>query len=173
MPTSLGSFVRSLVLCAACAALAPPSAYGQSLKEQLSGAWTLVSWTRVVGETEEPGLMGQDAIGQIMFAGDGHMCFNAMRRNRPPFASPEFQRGTPEEKAAAYDGYVGYCGRYEVNEQERSVIFRLELSSYPNLTGTAQKRFVEIAGNRLKIKSPPIPVRGTLAVNTVVWERAK
>lgn len=173
MPTSLGSFVRSLVLCAACAALAPPSAYGQSLKEQLSGAWTLVSWTRVVGETEEPGLMGRDAIGQIMFAGDGHMCFNAMRRNRPPFASPEFQPGTPEEKAAAYDGYVGYCGRYEVNEQERSVIFRLELSSYPNLTGTAQKRFVEIAGNRLKIKSPPIPVRGTLAVNTVVWERAK
>lgn len=173
MPTLLGSFVRSLILCAACVALAPPSAYGQSLKEQLSGTWTLVSWTRVVGETEEPGLMGRDAIGQIMFAGDGHMCFNAMRRNRPPFASPDFQPGTPEEKAAAYESYVGYCGRYEVNEQERSVIFRLALSSYPNLTGTAQKRFVDIAGDRLKISTPPVLVRGKQMVNNVVWERAK
>lgn len=67
----------------------------------------------------------------------------------------------------------GYCGRYEINEQERSVIFRLELSSYPNLTGTAQKRFVEIAGNRLKISTPPALVRGKLMVNTVVWERPK
>ena len=173
MPTSLGSFVRSLLLCAACAALAPPSAYGQSLKEQLSGAWTLISWTRVVGETDEPGFMGRDPIGQIMFASDAHMCFNAMRRNRPTFGSPEFNVGTPEEKAAAYDSYIGYCGRYEVNEQERSVVFRLELSSYPNLTGTAQKRFVEIAGNRLKISTPPVLVRGKQMVNTVVWERAK
>jgi hypothetical protein len=173
MSSSVGRFVQLLVLGAVCCALTPPSAYGQSLREQLLGTWTLVSLTRFVGDVEEPGLMGRDAIGRIIFAPDGHMCFNAMRPNRSKFGSGDFQAGTPEEKTAAYDSYTGYCGRYEVNEQERSVVFRLELSSYPNWTGTTQKRFAEVAGNRLKINTPPILSEGRQIVGVAVWERAK
>jgi hypothetical protein len=143
------------------------------LKEQLLGTWTLVSWTQAVGDVEEPGLMGRDAVGQIMFAPDGHMCFNAMRRTRSKHGGQGPPAATTEEKVAAYDSYIGYCGRYDVNEEERSVVFRLELSSYPNWTGTMQKRFAEVTGTRLRINTPPIPVRGKQMVSTVVWERAK
>ena len=108
-----------------------------------------------------------------MFAPDAHMCFNAMRRNRSQFGSRDYQGGTPDEKTAAYDSYTGYCGRYEVNEQERSVVVQLELSSYPNYTGTTQKRFVEVVGNRLRISTPPSPSGGRQTVFVVVWERAK
>ena len=173
MSGSVGRLVQLLVLSAACFALTPPSAYGQSLREQLLGTWTLVSLTRLVGDVEEPGLMGRNAIGRIIFAPDGHMCFNAMRPNRLQFGSRDVQAGTPEEKTAAYDGYTGYCGRYEVNEQERSVVMRLELSSYPNWTETTQKRFAEVAGNRLKIKSSPILSEGRQIIAVAVWERAK
>jgi len=173
MPRAIRWLVQSLALCAACAVLVPSSVYGQSLKEQLLGTWTLVSWIRVVGDVEGPAFLGRDAVGQIMFAPDGHMCFNAMRRNRSQFGSRDFQGGTPEEKIAAYDSYTGYCGGYEINEQERSVVFRLELSSYPNFTGTTQKRFAEVAGNRLRISTPPTPSEGRQIVFVVVWERAK
>ena len=173
MPNPVRGFVRCLALCAACVGLLPPSAQGQSLKEQLLGTWTLVSWTQLVGDVEEPGLLGRDPVGQFMFAPDGHMCFSAMRRTRSNLAGSGPQAGTPEEKAAAYDGYVGYCGRYDVSEEERSVTFRLELSSFPNWTGTTQKRFVEVTGTRLRVNTPPIPVRGKQMVTTVVWERAK
>jgi hypothetical protein len=125
-----------LALCAACFGLVPPSAYGQSLRDQLLGTWTLVSWTRIVGDLEEPGLLGRDPVGQIIFAPDGHMCFNAMRRTRSAFGSRDFQAETSEEKTAAYDSYVGFCGRYAVNEEERSVALRLEVSLYPNWAGT-------------------------------------
>ena len=172
MPRSRRRFMHFLAL-AACVGLVPPPAHGQSLKEQLLGTWTLVSWTQVVGDVEEPGLLGRDAVGQIMFAPDGHMCFSAMRRTRATLAGQGPQGGTPEEKAAAYDGYVGYCGRYDVNEEELSVVFRLDLSSYPNWTGTTQKRFAEVTGTRLRINTPPIPVRGKQMVSTVVWERTK
>jgi hypothetical protein len=36
-----------------------------------------------------------------------------------------------------------------------------------------QKRFAEVTGTRLRINTPPIPVRGKQMVSTVVWERAK
>jgi len=173
MSSSGRRLVQFLVLSTACFALMPPSAYGQSLREQLLGTWTLVSLTRLVGDVEEPGLMGREAIGRIIFAPDGHMCFNAMRPNRSKFGSRDFQAGTPEEKTAAYDSYTGYCGRYEVNEQERSVVVRVELSSYPNWTGTTQKRFVEVAGNRLRLNSPPILSEGRQIAAVAVWERAK
>jgi len=166
--------VRRLTLLALWAAcLAPSSVYGQSLREQLLGTWTLVSWTRVVGNVEEPGLLGQDPVGQIMFAPDGRMCFNAMLRDRSPFAGRDFQAGTPEEKAAAYDSYIGLCGRYEVNESERSVALRLDVSLYPNWVGTTQKRFVETTDSRLRITTPPILSGGKQIVGTLLFERAK
>ena len=173
MIRALRSFVQCLALCVAAVGLVPPSAHAQPLREQLLGTWVLVSWTQMVGDVEEPGLLGRDPVGQFMFAPDGHMCFNAMRRTRSKLGGSGPQAGTPEEKAAAYDGYIGYCGRYEVNEAERSVIFQLDLSSFPNWTGTIQKRFVELAGTRLRITTPPIPMRGKQMVSTVVWERPK
>src|SRR5262245_63411427 len=141
--------VPSLALCAACVGLAPPPAHGQSLKDQFLGTSTLVSWTQVAGDVEEHVLLGRDPVGQFMFTPDGHMCLSAMRRTRSKLGGSGPQAGTPEEKAAAYDGYIGYCGRYDVNEDERSVTFQLELSSYPNWTGSAQKRFVEVTGTRM------------------------
>jgi hypothetical protein len=152
--------------------LVPVAAYGQSLKERLVGTWTLVSWTRVVDDVEHPGLFGPDPVGQFMFAPDGRMCFNAMRRDRTKFAST-FPGGTSEEKTSAYESYVGYCGRYEVNEEERSILFRIELSTYPNWTGTTEKRFADITSTQLRINTPPILSAGKKVVATATWERAK
>src|SRR5262245_11759127 len=109
MPKSRRRFIL-LALSAVCVGFAPASAYGQSLKDQLLGTWTIVSATRMVAGVEEPDFLGRDPVGQFMFAPDGRLCFNAMRRNRAKFGSPNFLSGTSEEKSAAYDSYIGYCG---------------------------------------------------------------
>jgi hypothetical protein len=49
MPTSLPRVVESFAFLALCAVLVPSPVYSQSLREQVIGTWTLVSWTRFVG----------------------------------------------------------------------------------------------------------------------------
>jgi len=90
-----------------------------------------------------------------MYHPGGHMCGALMRTDRQKFASNNALAGTPEEVKAAFEGYVGYCGTYEVNEQQRFVTHRVQLSWFPNWLGTEQKRFFEFVGDRLTLKTPP------------------
>jgi len=154
-----------------CLMLVVPGAYAQSLQQRLPGTWKLVSWTSVTGGIEEPVPMGKGATGFITYSPDGHVCVNIMAANRPKFASADFRGGRVEEKAAAFDSFIGYCGRYEVNEQERHVVHTLLTSWYPNWTGTAQKRLVELTGQRVKLSTPPVLYEGKEVVGVLVWER--
>jgi Lipocalin-like domain len=56
-----------------------------------------------------------------------------MRPDRPKFASNNLMEATSEEIKAAFEGYVSYCGSYEVNEQERFVIRRLQMNWFSEL----------------------------------------
>jgi len=116
--------------------------------------------------------MSKGATGIITYSPDGYMCVNIMGPDRPTFASPDFMGGTVNEKAAAFETFVGYCGRYEVNEQERFVTHTLQTSWYPNWTGSGQKRFIELTGNRVKLTAPPVLFQGNQVVGVLVWERA-
>src|SRR5262245_33214685 len=60
MSRSEGRLMRLLVLSTVCLAELPFGAYGDSLQDRLFGTWTLVSLTRVVGDVEEPGMLGRE-----------------------------------------------------------------------------------------------------------------
>ena len=139
-------------------------AQAQSLKERMIGTWKLVSWNVVDGGAEKPGPMSKGAIGIINYSPDGYMCVNIMAADRPKSAASSLN-----EKSGAYDTFIGYCGRYEVNENERVVTHLLDTSSLPNWTGSAQKRFVELSAGQIKLTTPPINSQ----VHVLVWERAK
>jgi len=53
------------------------------------------------------------------------------------------------------------------------VTHTLQTSWYPNWTGTAQKRFVEMTAGRMKLSTPPILSEGKEVVGVLVWERVK
>jgi hypothetical protein len=149
----------------------PDHLASRSLKEQVSGTWKLVSWKieQANGELIDPPL-GPVPLGWIMYQPEGHMSVVLMRPDRPKFASNNLMEATPEEIKAAFEGYVSYCGSYEVNEQERFVIHRLQLSWFPNLVGTEQKRFFEFADDRLILKTPPLMVFGEAQVHRLIWQ---
>ncbi len=172
MRSSIRRLIGSSALLVLSFAAVSNLAYAQSPRERMVGTWKLVAWSTVFGGVEEPVAMGKGATGLITYAPDGYMCVNIMGPNRPKFASPDFAGGKAEEKAAAFETFIGYCGRYEVNETERFVVHTLQTSWYPNWTGTAQKRFVEMTADRIRLSNPPILAEGKEVVG-LVWERAK
>ena len=151
---------------------APERPASCSVKEQFVGTWNLLSWKieQDTGELADPAL-GPDPVGWIMYHPGGYMCAALMRPDCPKFASDNLMEATPAEIKSAFEGYVNYCGSYEVNEQERFVIHRLKLSWFPNLVGTEQKRYFEFAGDRLTLKTPPLTLLGEAQVHRLVWER--
>jgi hypothetical protein len=145
-----------------------------SLRERILGAWILRSWVRTLDGVEEPGPFGPDALGQLVYSPAGYMSGNLMRRARSRFATHDAAGAEdPHERAAASDGYLGYCGRYEVDDAGGLALHRVELSSNPNWTGSVQKRFVEFVGERMKLTTPPIVRHGRPAASVLVWERAR
>ncbi len=135
------------------------------------GTWRLVAW-----EVREPDgtvryPLGTDATGQLIYTPGGHMSVHVMRAGRPPFASGDFLDGTPEEIAAAFHGYLAYCGTYEVREAEGTIVHHPACSLLPNWIGVPQTRLFELADNRLILRSPPLPVAGSERTVVIIWER--
>ena len=144
----------------------------RSVKERFFGTWKLVSWKikRVNGDLIDSPL-GPNALGCIMYDPGGQVGVALMRPDRPNFASNHLTEATPAEIKSGFEGYISYCGSYEVNEQERFVIHRLQLSSFPNWVGTEQKRYFEFAGDRLTLRTPPLTVLGEPQVHSLIWQR--
>jgi len=151
---------------------APGQCAAHSITEQFYGTWELVSWKieQANGELiDSP--WGPDPLGWIMYHPGGYMSVALMRPDRAKFASNNLLEATAEEVRVGFEGYIGYCGFYEVNEQERSVIHRLQLGWFPNLVGTEQKRYFEFTGDRLTLKTPPMTMVGEAKIHHLIWER--
>lgn len=139
--------------------------------EGLTGAWRLVSFEieRSTGGRRQP--YGPDPAGILVYGPDGTMSVQIMRRGRPRFSASDPTRGGPDEAETAFRGYLAYAGTYRLNLEERAVMHRLELSWFPNWEGSELKRFFELAGDRLTLRTPPTAYAGGRSVGVLVWER--
>lgn len=133
------------------------------------GTWRLISWEYRSADDQVSNPFGQDFVGYIMYSEDGYMSVAIMSANRPKFASGDLWGGTTEEKVAAADTYVSYCGKYEV--QGDKVIHYIDVSFFPNWSGVDQIRFFEFKGNRLSLSTPPFLVAGIQQTAHLIWER--
>jgi len=133
------------------------------------GTWRLRSYEgrRTDGEVRYP--WGQDPVGFLMYSQEGYVSVAMMSANRPRFAAKDIKRGTTEEKVAAVDTYISYCGRYEV--QGDMVIHHVEVCLFPNWIGNDQKRTFEFDGDRLLLSTEPIAVGEMQWTGHLIWER--
>jgi len=162
-------------LAFAAAALFASAAQGGSdkkgsLKQQVVGAWTMKSNVLDQGGTKtEP--YGSDAKGSVILTGNGRVALVITRADIPKFASGNRTTGTAEENKAVAAGSIAYFGTYTVNEPEKLLIMRLEGCTFPNWTGTEQKRTLELSGDEMKfINQAPSMGAGLI---TVTWKRVK
>ena len=140
-------------------------------KASFVGIWQLVSYElrRADGHVTYP--LGKDAVGYIMYNENGYMSVTIMEGNRQNFSSEIALRGTAEEKVKAFDTYLSYSGKYEV--QETKVIHHVEISYYPNWVGTNLERTYEFDGKRLTLSAPTSSRSGTEYTARLVWQRVR
>lgn len=149
----------------------PGSAVAQqkSLKDQLVGAWSIVSSTTKLPDGSPA--WGTNPKGLYVFTADGYYSSHLLRTDRPKFASNNRATGTPEENKAAVLGNSSNYGTYSVNEAAKTFTIKFLGSSYPNLEGVEQTRAFTITGDELTVVNPSPTVGG--APSQLVLKRAK
>lgn len=133
------------------------------------GAWRLVSLETRTPDGQVSYPFGHDAAGYIVYTENGYMSVAFMSANRRKFAAGDIRGGSTEEKVAAADSYLSYCGRYEI--QGDQVIHHVEVSFFPNWIGMDQQRFFRLDGTKLYLSTPPMLVSGKQQTSHLIWER--
>ena len=138
------------------------------------GSWRLVSFA-IRPEAGEPTFpFGRDAEGSLLYSADGRYSVHVRRLDRPRFADPDQMKGSPAEMEAAFKGMVSYYGPYGFDPERRVVTHVVEGSLFPNWEGTDQERFFELDGDRLTLRTAPLPWGGGgRVVAELTWERVR
>jgi hypothetical protein len=148
-------------------ALLPASAVSQpkSLKDQLLGTWTLVSWERTAPDGTKVHAFGTNPKGVNVFGADGHFVVFYTRADLPKLASNDRTKATPQEAKALMDGVIAYSGTYTVEEASKTIVLNIETTSFPNQLGLPQKRVItSLTADELKYSNPTATAGGKIEI---------
>ena len=140
------------------------SAQDASLKRQLTGTWRYVAVDIVARDGSRKPLYGPNPVGLATFDAAGNYLLMTARAELPKFAANDRMQGTPEENKLVVEGSIAHFGTYTVNEQEKTITFHIQTSTFPNWNGTEQKRPFSIIGDELKWRTPASSGGGTAEV---------
>ena len=138
-------------------------------KRRWFGTWALESceFRTASGVTTYP--YGKNATGYIMYVEPDRMAVAISGDQRDAFGTDDILGGTVEERAAAFNTYVSYCGTFEVGEQ--SVIHRIDISMFANWVGTSQERLYEFDANHLHLSTMPFLIKGEEQTGHLIWRK--
>ena len=149
------------------------SAFAQqkSAKEEIVGAWTLVS----VGSEMDDGTKGEpfgpSPKGIIIFSNDGHFSLFQSRAEIPKIAANDRAKATSEEAQSIVASSIAYYGTYSIDENTKVMVVNLVASTYANVAAIPnQKRTITLlTSGELKFDNPRTPNGMTLRT---AWKRA-
>ena len=101
------------------------------------------------------------------------MSVQVMKLDRPKCSSDDLHISLMEEMAAAANGYIGYAGRFSVDEAAGTVTHHIDLSLSPSWVGTDQIRFVALSTDRLHLSAGAVLINGMLQAPHTIWGKAK
>jgi hypothetical protein len=119
------------------AAVLPGPALAQTAKD-LVGTWSNVSNVNIRQDGSRVDIFGPKGTGLAIFDANGRFAIININPETPKFASNNRAQGTPEENKSAMLGGIALYGSYTV--ADKVITFKVEGSTYPNWTGTEQKR---------------------------------
>ena len=160
--------VLAVTLISSVSLLGTSAAWAQeaaaNLKEQVVGTWMVTShYVEQEGKKVRP--FGSQPGGAFMFGRDGHFSNILIKSDLPKFAANNRMKGSAEENKSVVQGTIAYYGTYSVND-DGSVTFAIEGSTFPNWNGQKQKRFVTIKGDDMSVVNPTSAVgAGTIHVS--------
>lgn len=114
-----------------------------SLKQQLIGTWDFVVAEVTAPDGKKSFPFGEMPKGILIFTPDGRFAQIHVDAGVPKIASNNRLTGTAEEYAAIMRRSLSVFGTYVVDEEKKTVTYRIVSSSYPNWEGEAQTRTID------------------------------
>jgi hypothetical protein len=108
---------------------------------------------------------GPNPKGTLTLTSDGRFAAISMSADLSKFASSR-ENATAEESLSIVKGSLAYFGSYRVDEVDKTIVSQIEGSTFPNWTGTTQKRSFRLSGDQLQLINP-------LTSSTITFQRAK
>ena len=154
---------------------AAPAAEQKPLKEAIVGSWRLLIDDALQADGTQVPQYGPNPRGILIFGPEGRYSLQIARDiGRPKFAANDRLKGAPEEMKAAFEGMISHFGGYSVSDQDKSLTFRIEASSYPNWNDTTQKRSITALWQDDFTYTNATPSSQTLGGTAVLaWRRIK
>lgn len=136
---------------------------------RLVGAWRLARWEIIHsdGTTTEP--FGAGAEGLLVYSADGWMSAAIMAAGRSPLSRGNPRQAPEAERAAAFDGYFSYGGRWRIVGQ--CVRHDVCVALNPALVGTPQWRDAVLEGDSLTLSARE-SATGAERLHRLRWRRA-
>ena len=142
-----------------------------SLKQQLVGAWTLVSIIAPDKAGNKSDRRGPNPKGLLIFDASGRFSILTSRAELPNFAIDNVNQGTAEENKAVMTGMIANVGTWSVDEKTKTITTYIDAGSFPNLNGKTQTRVISsLTADELRYVNGA-SVSGT--VDEATWRRAK
>src|SRR3954463_14801938 len=105
----------------------------KSAKEQIVGAWALVSVTSEMDDGKKGEPFGPSPKGVIIFSTDGHFSLFQSRAEIPKIAANDRAKATAEEAESIVASSIAYYGTYSIDESTKVMVVNLAASTYANV----------------------------------------
>jgi len=134
--------MKRIALLAVLVALRGEAA-AQTLKERIVGTWEFVVAEVTAADGKKSFPFGETPKGILVFAPDGRFAQIHVASDVPKFASSNRLTGTAEEYAAINRRSLSVFGTYSIDEDKKTVTYKIVSSTFPNWEGEAQTRTID------------------------------
>lgn len=114
-----------------------------SLKDQLVGSWDFVVAEVTAPDGTKSLPFGATPKGVLIFTPDGRFAQIHIASDAPKIASNNRMTGTADEYAAIMRGSVAVFGSYIVDEDKKTVTYKITSATFPNWAGESQTRTID------------------------------
>jgi hypothetical protein len=123
--------------------IAAGEAAAQTLKERIVGTWEFVVAEVTAADGKKSFPFGETPKGILIFTPDGRFAQIHVASDVPKFASGNRLTGTAEEYAAINRRSLSVFGTYSIDEDKKTVTYKIVSSTFPNWEGEAQTRTID------------------------------
>lgn len=116
---------------------------GKGLKDQLVGTWQFVVADVTAPDGKKSFPFGETPKGILIFTPDGHFAQIHVASEVPRIASNNRLTGTADEYAGIMRGSLSVFGTFTVDEDKRTVTYKIVSSTFPNWEGASQTRTID------------------------------
>jgi hypothetical protein len=145
----------------------------KTLRERLVGTWSFVIAEITTADGKRTLPFGDQPKGMLIFTSDGHFAQVHVAGDLPRIASNNRLAGTPEDNKAIVHGSLALFGTYTVDEEKKTLTFKIEGSTFPNLAGVAQTRTIDLLSDDEFRNTNPAASRDVPAIAANIYKRAK